>query len=72
MDSSTKEPFPTELVGDFQVADPIFKGCYRDSLLYSDVELHQLRQWGFTSVCTRRRSLCDRLLHTGKPGSPRQ
>ena len=31
-----------ELVGDFQVADPIFKGCYGDSLLYSDAELRQL------------------------------
>ena len=46
MDSSTKEPFPMELVGDFQVADPIFKGCYGDSLLYSNMELHQLRWWG--------------------------
>ena len=46
MDSSTKEPFPMELVGDFQVADPIFKGCYGDSLLYSDVDLHWLRGQG--------------------------
>ena len=46
MDSSTKEPFPMELVGDFWVADPIFKRCYGDSLLYSDVELHQLRWQG--------------------------
>ena len=46
MDSSTKEPFPMELVGDFQAADPIFKGCYGDSLLYSDAELHWLRWWG--------------------------
>ena len=45
-DSSTKEPFPMELVGDFQVADLIFKGCYGDSLLYSDVDLHWLRQRG--------------------------
>ena len=35
-----------ELVGDFQMADPIFKGCYGDSLLYSDAKLHQLRWWG--------------------------
>ena len=46
IDSSMKEPFPMELVGDFRVADPIFKGCYGDSLLYSIVELHQLRWWG--------------------------
>ena len=35
-----------ELVGDFQVADLIFKGCYGDSHLYSDVELHRLRRRG--------------------------
>ena len=35
-----------ELVGDFWVADPIFKGCYGDSLLYSDAELCRLRQQG--------------------------
>ena len=46
MDSLTKEPFPMELVGDFWVADTIFKGYYGDSLLYSDAELCQLRQWG--------------------------
>ena len=34
-----------ELVGDFWVADPIFKGCYGDSLLYFAADLHQLRQW---------------------------
>ena len=43
MDSSTKEPFPMELVEDFRAADSIFKGCYWDSLLYSDADLHQLR-----------------------------
>ena len=46
IDSTMKEPFQMELVGDFWVADPIFKGCYGDSLLYSDVELHRLRQQG--------------------------
>ena len=46
IDSAMKEPYPMELVGDFQTADPIFKGCYGDSLLYSDVELHRLRWWG--------------------------
>ena len=45
-DSLTMEPFPMELVGDFQAADLIFKGCYGDSLLYSDAELRLLRQWG--------------------------
>ena len=35
-----------ELVGDFWVADQIFKGCYGDSLLYANTELHQLWQRG--------------------------
>ena len=35
-----------ELVGDFRVMDPIFKGCYGDSLLYTGGELDQLRWWG--------------------------
>ena len=39
----TREPYPMEMVGDFWVVDPIFKGCYWDSLLYSDTDLHQLR-----------------------------
>ena len=38
-DHITKEPFPMELVGDFRSTDPIFKGCYCDSFLYSDVDL---------------------------------
>ena len=32
-----------EVVGDFKATDPIFKGCYRDSLLYSEDDLVQLR-----------------------------
>ena len=36
---TNKEPFPMELVGDFRSTDLIFKGCYSDSLLYTDVEL---------------------------------
>ena len=35
-----------ELVGDFRSMDPIFKGCYGDSFLYTDVDLGQLRQCG--------------------------
>ena len=46
IDPTMKEPFPMELVGDFQAADPIFKGCYGDSLLYSDSVLHWLRWQG--------------------------
>ena len=45
-DSVTKEPFPMELVRDFRSTDLIFKGCYGDSFLYSDVDLGQLRQQG--------------------------
>ena len=46
IDSTMREPYLMEMVGDFQVADLIFKGCYRDSLLYSNADLHQLRWWG--------------------------
>ena len=42
-DSITKEPFPMELVGDFRSTDPIFRGCYGNSFLYSDMDLYQLR-----------------------------
>ena len=40
------EPYPIEMVGDFKAVDPIFKGCYRDSLLYSDTDLCWLRRQG--------------------------
>ena len=33
-----------ELVGDFRSTDPIFKGCYGNLFLYSDMDLGQLRQ----------------------------
>ena len=46
IDSVTREPYPMEMVGDFWVVDPIFKGCYRDLLLYSNADLRQLRWWG--------------------------
>ena len=35
-----------ELVGDFRATDLIFIGCYSNSLLYTDVELGQLRWHG--------------------------
>ena len=44
IDPATGEPCPMEVVGDFKATDPIFKGCYRDSLLYSDDDLARLRQ----------------------------
>ena len=43
IDPTTGEPCPQEVVGDFRATDPIFKGCYGDSLLYSDADLAQLR-----------------------------
>ena len=46
VDSSMSEPYLMEMVGDFWVADLIFKGCYGDSLLYSDTDLHCLRWHG--------------------------
>ena len=33
-----------EVVGNFRAADPIFKWCYRESLLYSDADLARLRR----------------------------
>ena len=39
IDSMMREPYPMEMVGDFWVADLIFKGCYRDLLLYSDADI---------------------------------
>ena len=39
IDPATKDPFPMKLMGDFRSMDPIFKGCYGDSFLYSDVDL---------------------------------
>ena len=44
--SATKESLPMELVGDFRSMDPIFKGCYSDSFLYTDMDLGQFRQCG--------------------------
>ena len=45
IDSTMGELYLMEMVGNFKAADPIFKGCYRDSLLYSDTDLCQLRWW---------------------------
>ena len=43
IDPVTGEPCPMEVVGDFKAMDPIFKGSYGDSLLYSEDDLAQLR-----------------------------
>ena len=39
IDPITREPFPMKLMGDLRSMDPIFKGCYGDSLLYSNMDL---------------------------------
>ena len=44
VDPAMGEPYPMEVVGGFRAMDPIFKGCYGDSLLYSDADLARLRQ----------------------------
>ena len=45
IDAAMGEPCPMEVVGNFRAMDLIFKGCYGDSLLYSDADLCQLRWW---------------------------
>ena len=45
IDPTMGEPCPMEVVGNFRAMDPIFKGCYGDSLLYSDDYLARLMQW---------------------------
>ena len=39
IDPTMGDPYLMEVVGDFRASDPIFKGCYGDSLLYSDDDL---------------------------------
>ena len=43
IDLITGEPCPMEVVGDFRATDSIFKGSYRDSFLYLEDDLAQLR-----------------------------
>ena len=45
-DPANEEPYLMELVGDLRATDPIFKGCYGDSLLYTSRELDRLRWQG--------------------------
>ena len=44
IDPAMGEPCLMEAVGNFRDTDPIFKGCYGDSLLYSKADLARLRQ----------------------------
>ena len=44
IDPAMGEPCPLEVVGNFRARDPLFKGCYGDSLLYSEADLARLRQ----------------------------
>ena len=71
IDSTMGEPYPMEMVGNFKVVDLIFKGCYGDSLLYSDADLHWLKQQGIHLPRSRWRSLCHWPHPTGKSGSLR-
>ena len=43
IDPTMVEPCPMEVVGNFRAVDPIFKGGYGDSLLYSEADLARLR-----------------------------
>ena len=43
IDSVMREPYLMKMVGNFKAVDLIFKGCYGDSLLYSDADLHWLK-----------------------------
>ena len=45
IDPATGESYLMETVGNFKAAVLIFKGCYGDSLLYSDADLCWLRWW---------------------------
>ena len=45
IDPAMGEPCLMEVVGDLRAMDPIFKGCYGDSLLYSEDDLALLRWW---------------------------
>ena len=67
-DSSTKEPFPMELVGDFQVADPIFKGGYGTPSYILTWNCAGSGGGGFISPHTGERSLGHLLLCSTKPG----
>ena len=39
IDPTPGKPYPMEVVGNFRAMDLIFRGCYRDSLLYSNNDL---------------------------------
>ena len=43
IDPAMGKPCPLEVVDNFSTTDPIFKGCYRDFLLYSEADLGRLR-----------------------------
>ena len=45
IDPAMGEPCPMEVMGDFRATDPSFKGCYGESLLYSNDDLAQLGRW---------------------------
>ena len=58
-------------MGDFRSMDPIFKGCYGDLFLYSDVDLGQLQHQGYTFPLIGVRFLPHQFLPTCRPNSLR-
>ena len=71
IDPITKEPYSMKLMGDFRSMDPIFKGCYGDSFLYSNVDLGQLQQQGYTFPLIRVKFLPHQFLPICRPNSLR-
>ena len=71
IDPANGEPCLMEVVGDFRATDPIFKGCYRDSLLYSKADLARLRWQKVYLPVFQGRSPCHLPHPTGKLGSQR-
>ena len=71
IDPTTGEPYPMEVVGDFRAMDPIFKGCCRDSLLYSNADLARLRWQKIYLPTFQGRSPCHLPHISSKSGSRR-
>ena len=72
IDPTTGELCPMEVVGNFRAVDPIFKGCYGDSLLYSKADLAQLRQQKVYLPAYQGKSPCHLPHLTSKSGSQLQ
>ena len=71
-DPANQEPYPMELVGDFRVTDPIFKGVTGTPCYIPAENLINLGGRGYTCPHIGVRSLHHWLLPTCRPGSLRQ